>query len=64
MGYCWFTTQKEYSNHSKLICLGQSEAGTGLQILEEVVKRSVVSAGHHLLTHSCHHMAEVGCSAF
>jgi len=30
MRYWWFTTQKEYSSHSKLICLGQSEAGTGL----------------------------------
>jgi hypothetical protein len=53
-----------YNNHSKLICLGQSEAGAGLQMEEELVKRSVVSAGHCLLTHSCHHTAEVGWCAF
>jgi hypothetical protein len=52
--------QKEYNNHRKLICLGQSEAGAGLQMAEELVKRSVVSAGHRLLTHSCHHTTEVG----
>jgi len=63
LGQRWNTIcllpQKEYNNHRKLICLGQSEAG-GLQVAEELVKRSVVSAGHHLLTHSCRPTAEVG----
>jgi hypothetical protein len=56
LGQRWDTVgllpQKEYNNHSKPICLGQSEAGDGLQMEEELVKMSVVSAGHRLLTHS------------
>jgi hypothetical protein len=42
------------------ISLGRSEAGIGLQIAGEAVTRSVVSPGQCLLTHKCHHTAEVG----
>ena len=66
LGQRWNTAgwlpRKGCNNHSNLlhISLGQSEADNGLLTVGKTVKRSAVSPGQHLLTHSCHHTAEVG----